>query len=158
MSTNDPNVVDLGSIEPVVYTYDNMSCSGGFDTITLDPSQFISAITVPSYTSIGNTYTTSIGATGSTYTIGTGAGANGTYWTTATGTTNITGNGIELDASADIKIGHKSFKAIMEKIEDRLAILTPDPVKLEKFAALKKAYEHYKLMEKLCQEEDKEDK
>jgi hypothetical protein len=38
----------------------------------------------------------------------------------------------------------------MEKIEDRLAILAePDPMKLEKFAALKKAYDHYKLMEKI---------
>ena len=32
-----------------------------------------------------------------------------------------------------------------------------DPKKLEQFAALKKAYEHYKLMEKLCQEPPKED-
>ena len=154
MSTNDPNVVDLGGFSSAT-TYDNISYSGGVDTITLDPGQFISTITVPSYTS-GNNYTTTVGATGSTYTIGTSAGINGTYW--SAGTTNISGNGIELDATADIKIGHKSFKAIMEKIEDRLAILTPDPVKLEKFAALKKAYEHYKLMEKLCQEEDKEDK
>jgi hypothetical protein len=40
----------------------------------------------------------------------------------------------------------------MDKMEERLAILVPDPAKLEKFEALKKAYEHYKLMEKLCQE------
>jgi hypothetical protein len=42
-------------------------------------------------------------------------------------------------------------------MEERLAILVPDPKKLEQFAALKKAYEHYKLMEQLCQEPPKED-
>jgi hypothetical protein len=45
----------------------------------------------------------------------------------------------------------------MDKMEERLAILVPDPAKLEKFEALKKAYDHYKLMEKLCQEQPKEE-
>ena len=45
----------------------------------------------------------------------------------------------------------------MTKMEERLAILVPDPVKMEKFEALKKAYDHYKLMEKLCQEEPEKD-
>ena len=46
----------------------------------------------------------------------------------------------------------------MTKMEQRLAILVPDPEKLEKFEALKKAYEHYKTMEALCfpDEKDKE--
>ena len=51
----------------------------------------------------------------------------------------------------------KSLKEFMSKMEERLAILVPDPKKLEQFAALKKAYEHYKLMEKLCQEPPKEE-
>ena len=48
---------------------------------------------------------------------------------------------------------------VMEKIESRLAILTPDPEKLEHFEALKKAYDHYKALEALCQlpKEDKDD-
>ena len=37
-------------------------------------------------------------------------------------------------------------------IEERLAILSPDLVKLEKFAALKQAYENYKLIETLCED------
>jgi len=38
-----------------------------------------------------------------------------------------------------------------DKIMDRLAILDdPDPEKLEKSKALKKAYEHYKMLEKLA--------
>jgi hypothetical protein len=35
-------------------------------------------------------------------------------------------------------------------IQDRLAILVPDTKKLEQFAALKEAYEHYKMLEALC--------
>ena len=67
---------------------------------------------------------------------------------------------INVAEGADIKIGNKSLKEFMSKMEDRLAILQPDPDKLEKFEALKKAYEHYKTVEALCLEDadDNEDK
>jgi hypothetical protein len=39
-----------------------------------------------------------------------------------------------------------------------MAILVPDPEKLEKFEALKRAYEHYKTMERLCQIEEQDEK
>jgi hypothetical protein len=42
----------------------------------------------------------------------------------------------------------------METMEKRLAILQPDPKKLKKFQALQKAYEHYKLLEALCEADD----
>lgn len=69
---------------------------------------------------------------------------------------NITNsNSLEVKGDAnfqgDIKWKGRSLGAFLEDIESRLAILVPDPEKLEQFAALKKAYEHYKLMEKLCQ-------
>lgn len=60
------------------------------------------------------------------------------------------------DASidGDIKWKGRSLGKLLEKIEDRLAILPePDPAKLEKFAALKKAYEHYKTLERLIGED-----
>jgi hypothetical protein len=41
-------------------------------------------------------------------------------------------------------------------MEERLAILVPDSEKLEKFEALKTAYDHYKLMESLCQPQQEE--
>ena len=44
-----------------------------------------------------------------------------------------------------------------EKINERLAILVPDPAKLEKYAALKKAYEHYKTLEELIVKDDLKD-
>ena len=113
------------------------------DTISIDPSwTMASSITLPS-----STYTIS---TGSNYSYTT-AGSN---WGQAN--VNITANGIDMASGTDLKIDGKSLKEFMNKMEERLAILVPDPKKLEKFEALKKAYEHYKLMEKLCQEEPKE--
>jgi len=56
------------------------------------------------------------------------------------------------DASfdGDIKIKGISLNETLKAIQDRLSILVPDPAKLEQFEALKKAYEHYKLLESLC--------
>lgn len=62
---------------------------------------------------------------------------------------NINGN-LNISDGGDIKIGNSSLKELMAKMEDRFAILQPDPEKLEKFEALKAAYEHYKLLESLC--------
>lgn len=92
------------------------------------------------------------------YTINTGA-ASASVWTTAgyNGSSSPSGK-ITLDGDdADVIVNGKSLSEFMTKMEERLAILVPDPDKLEKFAALKKAYEHYKLMEKLCHEEPTDD-
>lgn len=71
----------------------------------------------------------------------------------------ITCNGIDMPDVADIKFGDQSLKTFMKAVSERLAILQPDPAKLEKFEALKMAYEHYKTLEALCCEDDrKEDK
>ena len=145
-------VQDMGSLDlgygAVPPDYSSISYSGGIDTITIDTSTMHSSntITLPS----------------SSYTIGS---ASSNYYTTGTGsytlnnppTVNITGTGIDMAAGTDISIDGKSLKTFMNKMEERLAILIPDPTKLEQFAALKKAYEHYKLMEKLCQESPKEE-
>ena len=136
----------------------NISYSGGVDTITIDTSTMNSmyssgTITLPTTTITNGGYT--IGATGSSgqfYTTGT----NGRNWNNPP-TVNITGTGIDMAAGTDISIDGKSLKTFMNKMEERLAILVPDPSKLEKFEALKKAYEHYKLMESLCQEQPKEE-
>jgi len=144
-----------GAVPP---DYGNISYSGGIDTITIDSSTMYSSntITLPSTTISGSGsagYT--IGSAGSTmYTTGTG-----TYnWnTTIPPSVNISSDGIDMAAGTDIKVDGKSLKEFMSKMEERLAILIPDPKKLEQFAALKKAYEHYKLMESLCQEQPKEE-
>jgi len=63
-------------------------------------------------------------------------------------------SGIELNGkNADITINGRSLINVLDKIQQRLCILDePDPAKLEKYQALKEAYEYYKLMEKLIGE------
>ena len=144
-----------GAVPP---DYGNISYSGGVDTITIDTSTMNSmygtgTITLPTTTISNGGYT--IGHTGSSgqfYTTGT----NGHNWNNPP-TVNITGTGIDMAAGTDITVDGKSLKTFMNKMEERLAILIPDPKKLEQFEALKKAYEHYKLMESLCQEQPKEE-
>ena len=141
-----------GAVPP---DYSNISYSGGIDTITIDASNMYGSntITLPSTTIANGGYT--IGSTGSTmYTTGTG---HYNWNTTTSPSVNISSDGIDMAAGTDIKVDGKSLKEFMSKMEERLAILIPDPKKLEQFAALKKAYEHYKLMEQLCQEPPKED-
>lgn len=60
----------------------------------------------------------------------------------------------DADFEGDLKIKGKSILETLEAIENRLAILQPDPKKLAKYEALKKAYDHYKLMEKLIGEDE----
>jgi hypothetical protein len=125
------------------------------DTITLDSS--VTTITLPS-----SAYAYNYGAPGSGG-ISTINNINGnSQWTTGTSgytfstapsTVNITSTGIDMAAGTDITVDGKSLKEFMKKMEERLAILVPDPAKLEKFEALKKAYEHYKTIESLCFDE-----
>ena len=59
----------------------------------------------------------------------------------------------DADFEGDVTLKGQSLSKTLEAIQDRLAILQPDPKKLEKYEALKKAYDHYKLMEKLLKED-----
>lgn len=80
------------------------------------------------------------------------AGNNGTSWTTITAsnqqaTLHVTG---DAEIEGTLKVGGKDIAKSLEAIERRLAILVPDPAKLEHFEALQKAYNHYKMLEALC--------
>lgn len=103
------------------------------------------------------------GATGNTssYTISTGSyGYNGTWGAGSGSLSNNSGLKVAGDAEfdGDVKIKGKSLNEFLETLEKRLAILQPDPRKLEKFEALKKAYNHYKMLEALCDIEEGDDK
>ena len=63
----------------------------------------------------------------------------------------------DAEFEGDIKWKGRSLGEMLSKIERRLSILVPDPEKLEHFEALKKAYEHYKTLEALCEVPKKED-
>tara|TARA_B100001287_G_scaffold275125_1_gene282041 strand:+ start:433 stop:786 length:354 start_codon:yes stop_codon:yes gene_type:complete len=98
------------------------------------------------------TYST---GSGTTYTIPT---SNGLSATTITNTIPLMpnlGEDEDLHVEGDIKIDGHSLKDFMESVSDRLSILTPDPKLLEKYDALKEAYEHYKILEKLCKDDGK---
>jgi archaellum component FlaF (FlaF/FlaG flagellin family) len=80
-------------------------------------------------------------------------GTSGSSWINqSTTAATITAKGkLEIEGDdADITINGQSLMQTMQIIQDRLAILVPDPKKLEQFEALKQAYEHYKTLEALC--------
>jgi len=112
----------------------------------------------------------------STYNIKTGNVTIPSSWNMNTSgtvyTTNTTGGNIGLNpiwttgtqsnpglvVDGDIKWNGRSLGKLLEKIEDRLAILTePTPERLERFAALREAYDAYKLIDTLCVGEGNKD-
>lgn len=153
--------------------------SDGCSDSTILGNNSIDTITLNNYT---GSYTGAGigGASGSssTYTIATGGtGTSTIYTTTGTGntalgygafttsspswTTSATPATIKVQGDAEfdgeVKIKGKNLSEFMETLEKRLAILQPDPKKLEKFESLKKAYNHYKMLEALCELEDEPD-
>jgi hypothetical protein len=135
---------------------DNVSSSQAEDTIIIETdtsSTFdLSNITLNNYnwnTSMSNW--PNAGAIGnSNITFSTTANNYGSTLYTTGGSSGLH---VSSDASfdGDIKWKGKSLGDMIEKIHDRLAILTPDLEKLAHFAALKKAYDNYKMLEALCE-------
>jgi len=87
--------------------------------------------------------------------IGTISAANPTmgYITGASGTGASISGGNPLKSRVEEKV--EALTDSIAAIEKRLAILVPDPTKLEHFAALRKAYDHYKMIEAMCQMPEK---
>lgn len=90
--------------------------------------------------------------TGGTYYTATGGG--GGAWTTAASVTNPAPR-VKI-SDGDIELDGVSIAKTMLAIQDRLAILTPKPELLEKYEALKQAYDHYKMLEALCMDSAKD--
>ena len=145
----------------------DLSSGIDYDTITVDNSNMnsynYSYSTIPSSITISNSSSSNYGATGSSGSFLT-SGLNGTSWSNVNWGGNINPTpGLKVNGDAEfegkVMINGRNISEFMETISNRLAILQPDPAKLEHFAALKKAYEHYKTLEALCEipkEEDKE--
>ena len=125
----------------------------GTDTITWGNNSIWSTTgtVVPGYgAAIGN------GGTGYTYTTGTSSSpwiATGT----GTGTLSVEQSGsIEIQGeNADIKMNGKSMKAWMEKVEERLNILTPNPELEKDWDDLRRLGQRYRALEKKCKEKAK---
>jgi len=131
--------------------------------ITVDLSNYSAGATVGGVISSSPYY-----GTGTTYTIGTGSSCHNTFaynpvqWTTTgvgngngSGTVKITGDGLDLDESADIKIGKKSLKEFMDKMEERLAILYGRPDLEDKWDQLRDLKKQYDNMVKDIEEKQK---
>jgi hypothetical protein len=144
--------------------YGAIPSSYGTDTITLDPSHYI---TLPSSS---NTFTYGAGATVGGITTITGlnntwnTGTNGYSLNTGTTgysfnptptTVQINTSGIEMAAGTDIKVGGHSLKEFMSNVEERLGILHPNPALEERWDKLKDLRRQYIEMEKDILEKEK---
>lgn len=79
--------------------------------------------------------------------------STGGYNTYNPGTIHISGTNPSL-ATDKGKIDLNELIQLIDVLKERLLILTPNFEKMEKYAALKKAYDHYKLMESMIGDED----
>jgi hypothetical protein len=150
--TQDIDTIDLGygAGQP---DYGNISYSGGVDTITIDTStMYTGSITVPTTTITNGGYTIrSTGTSGQFYTTGAGSYNN---WNNPS-TVNISNTGIDMAAGTDITVAGKSLKQFMDKMEERLAILHPNPALEDRWEQLKELRRQYVEMEKDLLEKEK---
>jgi hypothetical protein len=119
----------------------NYSISGaGIDTITLYPSIYTinTSITSPSTITWNQDYSTTIGSS----------------WSNNANVT-IDTDGISIKEGGDIKIAGKSLSEAIEKIEERLGILNPNPELEERWEQLKELRKQYIELEKDLLEKEK---
>lgn len=122
----------------------------GLDTITLDQDWLNSAtITLPSSAS----YSVS-GVQGSTISWNSDYAISGYNYTTSANVV-IDKNGLEIKEGADIKVGGKSLIEAIEKIEERLAILKPNPDLEDRWEELKELRRKYQELEQDLIEKEK---
>jgi hypothetical protein len=135
----DDSTVVLGSYGAAQPTYTISGC--GTDTITLDPNwNMSSSVTVPNggYTLASGTSTVT---SWSAYNYGPGV--------------SITQDGITMKDGNDIKIGGKSLTEAIDKIEERLGILHPNPELEDRWEQLKALRKQYNDLEKELLEKEK---
>ena len=122
---SEDNIIDLSSLN------------------TININSIISAPSYGTYT-INTSGTSPSGGTQFAY-----SGGSTPIWSSSGSTPGLSVSG-DSNFEGDIKWKGRSLGTLLQSIEDRLAILAdPDPEKLEKFHALKKAYDHYKMLEAL---------
>lgn len=73
----------------------------------------------------------------------------------ASGTVEIDTDGLTMKESCDIKIGDRSLKDFMDRVEERLGILRPNPELEEKWENLKGLRQAYMDLEKEIIEKEK---
>jgi len=141
-STDNTIVLDIGDYGAAQPSYATYSLDGT-DTITIDPSLYTvnSSITAPSTITWSQNY-------GTTYT-GTG------IWGNTDANVKIDTDGINIKEGGDIKIAGKSLSDAIEKIEERLGILNPNPELEDRWEQLKELRKQYIKLEKDLLEKEK---
>ena len=138
---DDDNDINIGDITIDV---SGMHMSGASGTDYLDMANYNHTYTIPTST------------TTSSYTISNGTWNTMPYITSTSGSNGISVTG-DADINGSLRVGGKDIAKSLEAIERRLAILVPDPKKLEQYEALQKAYKYYKMLEALCEERKDDD-
>lgn len=131
ISGSSDTTIDLGNYGAAQSSY----TIGNIDTITLDPS----------YSITGSTVNWS-----SNYNYG-----DITFTNSQSPRVNINNDGISIDAEADIKVGDRSLKDFMDRVEDRLAILHPNEALEDRWEQLKDLRRQYEALEKDILEKEK---
>jgi hypothetical protein len=112
-----------------------------------------SNLTIKVPATVGNVFTVSAGSGGSGGILNNGSYSYNSNW--ASSAVNVQ-SGLKVSGDAaidgDLTIQGISIIETLQKIQERLAILVPDPKLVDKYAALKEAYEQYKTLEALCME------
>jgi hypothetical protein len=124
------------------------------DTIDISSIGSLTTAQLPSFTMSNSPYANvtvnSAGSAGS-YLFNNGSSSSWAIRHGATGPSSSLQVKGDAEFEGKVKINGQDLAEFMDTISKRLTILVPDPEKLEHFAALKKAYEHYKTLEALCQ-------
>lgn len=153
LDDNNEIVIDVSGYD-AAQPYDNIAYSSGIDTITLSPSTYgVESLTVPTTyatTRIGSLSNNTVSTNGYTVVSGAGTGHN---WNT--GSTQINADGVQIKEGGDIKIGGKSLGEAIDKIEERLGILNPNPELEERWDKLKELRKQYIEMERDLLEKEK---
>ena len=155
MNTTEQLEIDLGdevlkNLKPAEFQWNGTGGALGSSAQSIDVidwNNMATSITIPSTYTIGATGSSSINWT-QDYSI-TG---NGAY-----GNANVILNekGMEIKEGGDIKIGGKSLTEAIDKIEERLGILHPNPELEERWDQLKELRKQYIELEKDLLEKEK---
>ncbi len=144
-------------------TSDDVIILGG-DTIQLDLGAMGAAQSDYSYANTSGIGTITINgldlnnsySTGSTFSYSPCYTTTSSYnWGQTDANVKIGSDGIDIKEGADIKVGGKSLTEAIEKIEQRLAILKPNPEMEDKWNDLRELGDRYRELEKELYEKEK---
>jgi hypothetical protein len=144
--SQDDNTIVLGSGLGGAGSSYTFNTGAGTDTITIDSSLWNNSITVPN-----GGYSIGTGSTTVPYTYTT----TGTSFYQNDSTVHINADGMQIKEGGDIKIGGKSLSEAIDKIEERLGILNPNPELEERWGQLKELRKQYIELEKDLLEKEK---